>query len=117
MTAQTKDLGKDAGKTGRRRDGARLVAGLRRVRNLAELFGEGYEWDGLCQCGATGGETGYWEGGWWGTCEACGSWVCYHELDGTAHSSEGLWCSQGRARHTSPPSGCPFLTEASGTGT
>jgi len=125
MTAQTRDLGKDAGKRQGKRGikhesihrSGRLIDGLRRVRNLAELFGEGYAWDGNCQCGAGGGATGYWEGGWWFKCGGCGSWVCYHELEGTAHSSEGLWCSQGRARNTSPPSGCPLLTDAPRTGT
>ncbi len=121
MTAQTKDLGKDggkqAGKTGKRREGVRLVSELRRVRNLAELFGEGYAWDGNCQCGADDWQSDLWERGHSGICRHCGGWVCYHELDGTAHNSDGLWCPQGRARHTSPPSGCPLLTDTPGMGT
>lgn len=83
----------------------------RRVGNLGELFGPGYEWDGACQCAGNAWETRYWESGWRATCKGCGRWVCYHEAGAVAHTSEGEWAPYPHNRKAKPPAGCPSLTE------
>lgn len=121
MTAQAKDLrkdlGKDAGKHGGKHRSGRLIGGLRRVRNLAELFGEGYAWDGACSCGANDWEDDeYWKHGYRVQCRRCGWWCCYHETGAVAHTSEGTWAPYPHNRKPSPPVGCPMLTEGRRTG-
>jgi hypothetical protein len=89
-----------------------VAAEPRRVRNLAALFGSGYEWDGACECGADDWVDSYWKGGWRVDCHKCGRWVCYHEAGAVAHTSEGQWAPYSHNRRPQPPTGCPSLTEA-----
>ncbi len=85
---------------------------LERVRNLAELFGPKYEWDGACSCGAHHWEADeYWKHGYRVQCRRCGWWCCYHEIGSVAHTSEGKWAPYPHNRRPRPPAGCPTLTE------
>jgi hypothetical protein len=87
------------------------VRSVRRVRNLAALYGRGYRWNGRCPCGGDDWEHTYWHQGYCCQCQRCGWWCCYHEVGSVAHTSDGLWAPYPNNRRSRPPSNCPTLSE------